>query len=94
MTRVEIISNRSVQADIEEALESALPGLLYTVIPVVHGRGRARRKLGTPTWPEENFVLIAYVSERDAETARSVVGIIKRRFPEEGIKVFEVPEAR
>lgn len=93
MTRLEIIANRSVQADIEEALERAVPGILYTEIPVVHGRGQVRRKLGTPTWPEENFLLIAYLPEGDAELARGAVERIREDFSQEGVVVFQVDHA-
>jgi len=88
--RVEIIANRSVQDDIIETLESTIENFFYTVVPVVHGRGRQKRRLGTATWPEENFMLIAYVEEVDAQVLTRSVAIIKERFPDEGIKVFSV----
>jgi len=94
MTRFEIIANRSVQDDIIEGLESAIPNFFYTVVPVVHGRGTGTRKLGTATWPEENFMLIAYVDDDKARMVREVVSATKARFPTEGIKLFELVEAR
>ena len=47
---------------------------------MVHGRGREARMLGTATWPEENFMLIAYIDEGAADAARAVVGSVKERF--------------
>lgn len=91
MERIEIIANRSVQDDIIGGLEAAIPDFYYTVMPVVHGSGRQQRKLGTTTWPEENFLLLAYVSDENARTAREVVAQVKTRFPKEGIKIFAVP---
>lgn len=44
--RIEIISNQSVQDDITELLEQEIPEIEYTVIPVVHGRGRRAKKTG------------------------------------------------
>ncbi|PKL23366.1 MAG: hypothetical protein CVV47_15695 [Spirochaetae bacterium HGW-Spirochaetae-3] len=90
MTRIEIIANRSVQDDVVERLESALEGFYYTVIPVVQGRGRQARRLGSSTWPEENFLLLAYVDDAAAATARTEVSAVKGRFPTEGIKYFEI----
>ena len=57
--RIEIIANQSVQEDITELLEEELPEIQYTVIPTVQGRGAHRKKLGSTTWPEQNFVLFA-----------------------------------
>ena len=91
MERIEIIANRSVQDDITQKLEGAIEDFFYTVIPLVHGRGRQRRRLGTATWPEENFMLLAYVSDGDAATVRAAVADIKARFPKEGIKIFSTP---
>ncbi len=94
MIRFEIIANRSVQDDILEGLEAAIPQFLYSVVPVVHGRGSGTRKLGTATWPEENFLLIAYVDDEQAKILREVVSATKARFPTEGIKLFELVGAR
>ena len=94
MIRFEIIANRSVQDDILEGLEAAIPQFLYSVVPVVHGRGSGTRKLGTATWPEENFLLIAYVDDEQAKILRKVVSATKARFPTEGIKLFELVGAR
>ena len=91
MRRVEVIANRSVQEELIEALEQALPDFFYTVVPVVHGRGRQKRRLGTATWPEENFLLLAYVRDEDRAAVGDAVAGIKRKYPKEGIKVFSSP---
>lgn len=91
MVRIEVIANHSVEDEIIEGLEEAISNFYYTAIPVVHGRGRQKRRLGTATWPEKNFLVIAYVSDEAARTAKDVVGRIKERFPNEGIKIFSVP---
>ncbi|MDR2375302.1 MAG: hypothetical protein LBD96_02570 [Treponema sp.] len=88
MKRMEIMANRSVEEELTGALEAGIKDFYYTLLPVVHGRGKTQYRLGTPTWPEENFLLISYVDDRDAETAQSIVTEIKNRFPKEGIKVF------
>ncbi len=92
MKRMEIMANRSVQTEIQEGLESAIDDFYYTVLPVVHGRGRQRRRLGTPTWPEENFLLISYLDDADALRASATIAGIKRAFPNEGIKIFTISE--
>ncbi|HNY21026.1 MAG TPA: hypothetical protein PKO22_02640 [Treponemataceae bacterium] len=88
MYRVEIIANRSVQEETVEYLEAAIPDILYTIIPDVHGRGKEDRKLGTVTWPEVNFILIAYVEDSHARVVRERVRELKENFPNEGIKLF------
>jgi hypothetical protein len=90
MYRAEIIANQSVQEDIIEALEEHVPDILYTVVPLVHGRGGADRKLGTSTWPETNFALFSYVEEKDRPIVDAVLAAIKNKFPDEGIKLFWV----
>jgi hypothetical protein len=83
--RLEVIANRSVHDELIEALEGSLPDIEYTLLPLVHGRGKRKRKLGTRTWPETNFLLISYLDEAGAERARAVVLSIERKFPNEGV---------
>lgn len=90
MYRVEIIANQSVQDDIIETLEENIPKILYTVIPLVHGRGKAGYKLGTSSWPEVNFALFAYIEKDDAPKVKAIIKAVKKRFPDEGVKVFFV----
>ena len=90
MYRAEIIANQSVQDDIVEALESYIPGVLYTIMPLAHGRGKASYKLGSTTWPETNFVLFAYIDDKDMPTIKKIIAAIKERFSGEGIKLFLV----
>lgn len=88
MIRIEIIANQSVQEDIVENLEQVIPGFLYTIIPLANGRGKKTYKLGTVTWPETNFILLAYADDELEKTVAHVVRYIKLKFPEEGIKLF------
>ncbi len=91
--RIEIIANQSVQEDITELLEQELPEIQYTVIPTVQGRGAHSKKLGSTTWPEQNFVLFAYLSRNDAKKAKAVIVAVKQKFASEGISFFCVQEA-
>lgn len=93
MRRAEIIANNSVREEIIEALEASVPGFQYTIFPVVHGKGKANKKLGTVTWPELNFVMVAYVEDAEIAAVRSAVASIKERFPNEGTKLFVLPGA-
>jgi hypothetical protein len=88
MFRAEIVANQSVKEDIIELLEQTIPDILYTVIPTVHGRGKNNRKLGTTTWPEQNFLLFAYVEKPEVPLIRAVIAAVKNKFPDEGIKLF------
>ena len=88
MYRAEIISNQSVQEDLIELLEENIPGIQYTLIPEIHGRGTKTKKLGDTIWPEMNFVLFSYVQDDEAVKVKNAVEAIKKRFPNEGISVF------
>lgn len=88
MYRAEIVSNQSVQDDITERLEKEIPGIQYTVIPEVHGKGLKTKKLGDVVWPEMNFILFAYIEDDDAKKVKDVIAQVKERFPNEGISLF------
>ena len=88
MYRLEIIANKSVEEDITTALEQYIPEILYSVVPLVYGRGGSDRKLGTSTWPETNFLLVSYIEDSSLATAKAVIKAVKARFKGEGIKMF------
>ena len=90
MVRIEIVANKSVEDDITQTLERYVQGILYTKIPLAYGRGGDDRKLGNSTWPETNFVLTSYVKDSELATVKSVIRGVKRKFPDEGIKLFAV----
>ena len=83
-----IVANQSVEDDIVETLEQVIPDIRYTIIPTVNGRGGGDYKLGTTTWPEQNFMMIAYMKRKDVATISSAVRMLKKKFPKEGIKLF------
>lgn len=86
--RVEIISNQSVQDDVVELLEEEIPGIEYTILPDVQGKGNKSKKLGDTTWPEMNFVLFSYVDEDSAKKIKAIIQALKQKFPNEGISLF------
>ncbi|MDR1029837.1 MAG: hypothetical protein LBL76_03085 [Treponema sp.] len=90
MKRMELIANRSVETELIGALEQGVEGFYYTLLPQVHGRGETAYHLGTATWPEENFMLISYLENHEADRAKTVVQEVKARFSGEGIKLFLV----
>ena len=83
-----IVANQSVEDDIVETLEQLIPDIRYTIIPTVNGRGGDNYKLGTTTWPEQNFMMIAYMKRKDVATISAAVRMLKKKFPKEGIKLF------
>lgn len=88
MIRVEIIANHSVHEEIIKNLEAVVPDLCYSLIPLVYGRGKKSYKLGTTTWPETNFILIAYCPETAETDIQTVIEYEKKKFPDEGINIF------
>ena len=94
MIRIEIIANQSVKDEIIENLEQLIPDFLYTTIPLANGRGKASYKLGTVTWPEMNFILIAYAEDALENKVSHIIRYMKLKFPNEGIKIFIMHDER
>ena len=90
MTRCEIIANQSVQDEIISLMEEHIPGVLYTIIPTVMGRGKNSYKMGNGTWPETNFILVSYVEDEHVKTMKAIIKAVKEKFSDEGIKLFLV----
>lgn len=90
MTRCEIIANQSVQDEIVSLMEEHIPGVLYTIIPTVVGRGKKSYKMGSATWPETNFILVSYVEDENVVTMKAIIKAVKEKFEGEGIKLFLV----
>ena len=86
--RIEIVSNQSVQDEIIKLMEQEIPEIEYTLIPTVQGRGRSSKKLGDTTWPEQNFVLFAYIEKEVALKVKAIISAVKKKFPTEGITLF------
>ncbi len=90
MKRIEIIANRSVEEDLMEGFEKAGVAQHYTKIPIVVGVGNSGPRMGDHIWPEENFMLIIYCENEEAEGIQRVVVEQKEFFRNEGIKIFEI----
>jgi hypothetical protein len=87
---MEIIANKSVEADIMEALTARGAAKHHTRVPIAYGVGAAGPRQGDAVWPEENFILIVYCEEPEAHQVREAIGEIKKLFPDEGIRLFEM----
>lgn len=90
MIRVEIIANRSVEENILEALAKEGSGKHYTMIPNIYGVGACGPRMGTAVWPEENFALIIWCEEEEAQGVKRAIAKVKEKFPGEGIKLFGI----
>ncbi len=90
MKRLEIIANRSVQDDLFDRFDKKGIGCCYTILPVVHGVGNSGPRKGDSVWPEENFLVILYCDEAEAAPVRETVEGLKKDFPDEGIRLFEL----
>ncbi len=88
MIRAEIFANQSMQEVLLNNLEAAIPGFLYSIVPLAHGRGGESYKLGTTTWPETNVIIIAYCDDDKESRIATVVDYVKEKFKDEGIKLF------
>ncbi|MDR0877205.1 MAG: hypothetical protein LBN21_04070 [Treponema sp.] len=92
MIRVEIIANHSVEENINEALRKEGVGKYYTKYPSILGVGSTGPRMGDAIWPEENFALVIWCEEEEARGIVRAIGAVKEHFPNEGIKIFGLPE--
>lgn len=90
MKRLEIIGNRSIEEDMFDIFKRHNIVHYYTKLPVVHGVGNSGPRMGDHVWPEENFILIVYCDEDEAEKIQKAIEELKMLFTDEGIKVFEM----
>jgi hypothetical protein len=88
MIRIEIIANRSVEENILEAMKVEGVGKYYTKYPTIHGVGSSGPRMGDPIWPEENFALVIWCDEEEAQGISRAVASVKEHFPDEGVKLF------
>jgi hypothetical protein len=93
MIRIEIIANHSVEENILDALKDEGVGKFYTKYPQVFGIGSAGPRMGDAIWPEENFSLVIWCEADEAQGIERAVSAVKVRFPDEGIKLFGLPES-
>jgi nitrogen regulatory protein PII len=88
MKRIEIVANRSVEDNVQDALREQGLAKFYTKIPVVHGVGAKGPRMGDAVWPEENFVMIVWCEDDEARKIAAALEPVKEHYPNEGIKVF------
>jgi len=92
MIRLEIIANHSVEENILESFKLEGVGKHYTKYPGILGVGSKGPRMGDAVWPEENFVLVIWCDEEEARGIERAVVEVKKQFPDEGIKIFGLPE--
>jgi hypothetical protein len=92
MLRIEIVANHSVEENILEAFARENVGKYYTKYSNVFGVGSSGPRMGDAVWPEENFALVAWCEEEEARGIARAVAAVKEQFPDEGIKLFGLPD--
>ncbi|GHT65178.1 hypothetical protein FACS1894110_06410 [Spirochaetia bacterium] len=92
MFRIEIIANHSVEENILEAFADEKVGKFYTKYPNVFGVGSTGPRMGDAIWPEVNFSLVIWCEEDEARGIERAVARVKEHFPDEGVKIFGLPE--
>jgi hypothetical protein len=90
MIRIEIIANHSVEENILEAFRNEGVGKYYTKYPNILGVGSTGPRMGDAIWPEENFALVIWCEEDEAQGIERAVAAVKEGFPDEGIKLFRL----
>ena len=90
MQRVEIIANHSVEENVIEALKEHGVAKYYTLYPNVMGVGSCGPRMGDAVWPEQNFVMAVWCEAEEAQGIIAAIEDVKKKFPDEGVKVFGV----
>ena len=92
MYRVEVIANHSVEENIMEALAKEGVGKYYTKFPSILGVGSSGPRMGDSVWPEENFAIVIWCEKEEALGIQNAIAAVKEKFPQEGIRIFGLPE--
>jgi hypothetical protein len=92
MIRIELVANHSVEDNILESLKDHGVGKYYTRYPGVYGVGASGPRMGDAIWPEENFALVIWCEADEAFGIAKAVAAVKEHFPDEGIKLFGLPD--
>ena len=92
MIRLEIVANHSVEENILDALKYEGVGKYYTKYPDIYGVGTSGPRMGDAVWPEVNFAMVIWCEEEEARGIQRAVAFVKKRFPDEGIKLFGAPD--
>ncbi|MDR2792887.1 MAG: hypothetical protein LBB61_04370 [Treponema sp.] len=92
MIRIEIIANHSIEENILEAFRHEKAAGYYTRFPGVFGVGTSGPRMGDAVWPEENFVIVVWCEEAEAERIERAIASVKKYFPDEGIKLFKMSD--
>ena len=94
MIRLEIIANHSVEENILEAFANEGVGKYYTKFPSIFGIGTSGPRMGDSIWPEENFAIVIWCEEEEAWGVKRAIDQVKKVFPDEGVKIFGLPEQK
>jgi len=94
MVRVEVIANRSVEENILDAIKFESAGKYYTKYPSILGVGNSGPRMGDAIWPEENIILVYWCEDDELRSIERAVAYVKKKFPNEGIKMYSLPGAQ
>ena len=92
MIRLEIVANHSVEENILDALKYEGAGKYYTKYPGIFGVGTSGPRMGDAVWPEENFAMVIWCDEEEAQGIERAISFVKKRFPNEGVRLFGLPD--
>jgi len=88
MFRIEIFGNKAIEEDLFDRFKKNNVCSHYSLIPVVYGVGNSGPRMGDHIWPEENFMVVVYCEDEEAEIIKKSVDEVKEYFKKEGLKIF------
>lgn len=89
MTKLEIITNQALEAQLMEIMPQKDGKACYTMLKQVDGAGYSGFCLGNDVWPEENVMFILYLDDEQLESVKEKLDGIRKRFPLLGLAAFE-----
>lgn len=91
MTKLEIIANQALEAQLMEIMPKNDGRPCYTMLKQVDGVGYSGFCLGNEVWPEENVMFILFLDDERLNAVKERLGGIRESFPLLGLAAFEHP---
>ncbi|HAK46256.1 MAG TPA: hypothetical protein DCO79_10120 [Spirochaeta sp.] len=91
MTKLEIIANQALEAQLMEIMPKNDGRPCYTMLKQVDGAGLSGFCLGNEVWPEENVMFILFLDDERLDIIKEQLNGIRGKFPLLGLAAFEHP---
>jgi hypothetical protein len=88
-TRFDVILSAAIEEDFILALDRYRPGIHYTKMTSVVGRGYSVPKLGDPVWPQFNSAFVMFCDGDESDIVLRVVDELRQKYLGEGLACWK-----